>query len=68
MKPADVDAWVHALGGRKFLLVIGANAINTVLFACHTLSEAGYLTTFGSTVAAYLVTNHMQKRLEKVSG
>jgi hypothetical protein len=56
---------MSALGGRRFLLTIGANTVNTILFwPVGALSEQGYLTTFAATVAAYLASAGWQKHVE----
>lgn len=68
MSPATFTLWREALGGRRFLLTLGANAVNSWLFWQGKLTEGGYLTAFAGTVVAYIAANHLQKRLEKVSG
>jgi hypothetical protein len=61
---ANVQAWREALGGRRFLMCMGAHFINTALFVWGPLSEQGYLTTFAGTVAAYLAVAGWQKHVE----
>lgn len=65
MTPAQFTEWREACGGRRFLMTMGANGVNTLLFACGRLSEQGYLTTFAATVGAYLLARHMQERVDK---
>jgi hypothetical protein len=64
MTPAALREWLSAAGGRRFIMCMGAHFINTALFATHFLSESGYLTTFGGTVAAYLAAAGWQKHME----
>ena len=64
MTPQDLIGWRKALGGRRFLMFMGAHVINTALFVHGTLSEQGYLITFASTVGAYLAAAGWQKHVE----
>ena len=64
MTPQQVQAWREALGGRRFLMCMGAHFINTALFVWGPLDQSGYLTTFGGTVAAYLAVAGWQKHVE----
>jgi hypothetical protein len=43
---------------------MGAHFVNTVLLACHLLSENGYLITFNGTIAVYLAASGWQKHVE----
>lgn len=62
MNPEIIRRWISALGGRRFLLTIGASGIHTLMFATtDRLSEQGYLTIFGATVGAYLISSTVQK-------
>jgi len=63
--PASFTAWRDALGGRRFLMSMGAHLVNTLLFLHGVLSESGYLMTFGSTVAVYVGANVTQRFIEK---
>lgn len=60
MTPEIVAAWMTALGGRRFLMTMGAASVNTVLFVCHTLSENGYLMAFYATIGAYIGANTIE--------
>lgn len=64
MTPQNFTAWREALGGRRFILSIGASIVNTGLFVAHILSEQGYLTTFAATIGAYLAVAGWQKHVE----
>jgi hypothetical protein len=65
MTPAAVNSWIVGLGGRRYLLTIGASAIHSLIFvATDKLSEGGYLTMMGMTIGAYLTANTMQKLQE----
>lgn len=57
MRPRQVSAWMYGLGGRRFLMVMGAAAVNTALFATRIMSEAGYITLTLATIGAYLTAN-----------
>jgi hypothetical protein len=63
--PSAIVAWREALGGRKFLMCMGASFVNTLLFTVDVLSEAGYLMTFSGTVAAYLAADVGQRYMER---
>lgn len=67
MTPALFTEWREAAGGRRFLLTLGAQIINTGLFMLSMLSEQGYLTTFTATVGMYLVANGWQRHQEAKS-
>lgn len=64
MNPETVSAWIAALGGRRYLMCMGASLVNSGLFAAQILSEAGYLTTFMATVGAYITASGIQKYTE----
>ena len=64
----SLAAHMKDAGGRRFLLVIGASAIYTVLFALSFLSENGYITLQLITVGAYLGANGHQKHMEIKNG
>lgn len=67
MTPATVQRWREAIGGRRFLMCMGAHGVNTTLFVVGLLSEQGYLTTFGLTVGSYLAATGWQKHIESRS-
>lgn len=68
MTPAEFTAWREALGGRRFLMTMGAHAVNTGIFVgTDKLDQAGYMTMFMATVAVYVAANYMQRRLEAKS-
>lgn len=67
MSPSQLVEWRNALGGRRFLMCMGAHFINTALFVVHFLSEQGYLTTFAATVGMYLGAAGWQKHIEAKS-
>jgi hypothetical protein len=64
MRQHDVREWVAALGGRRFLMCMGAHIINTLLLVFERLSEGGYITAFMGTVAVYVAANTYQKQQE----
>lgn len=64
MKPSQVIEWREALGGRRFLMCMGAALVNTALFAFGLLSEGGYMGAFGMTVGAYLTATGWQQHVE----
>lgn len=68
MKPEELRTWISAAGGRRFLMCMGAHAVNTALFVFGVMSENGYLMTFGGTVAAYIGASTYQKSQEIKSG
>lgn len=54
MTPKEFTAWRDALGGRRFLLTLGAGFVNTALRLFGFISESGYLELTGATVAVYI--------------
>jgi hypothetical protein len=60
IKPATVETWIYHLGGRRFVMAGGAGWVNMILFACHLLSENGYITLTAMTVGAYLTANTIE--------
>jgi putative Mn2+ efflux pump MntP len=57
----QVAQWIPAVGGRRFILTVGAGLVNTILLWFGKLSESGYVTLVLSTVAAYIGANTTQK-------
>lgn len=64
MIPQQFCAWREAFGGRRFLMTMGASAVNTLLLVYGKLSESAYLTTFLATIGAYLAAVGYQKHTE----
>jgi hypothetical protein len=60
--PSIITRWREALGGRRYLMCMGASLVNTLLFAFGILSEMGYLVIFHATVGAYLVARHAEAK------
>ena len=65
MTPESVKNWIAALGGRRFLLVVGAGVVDSIFFAVALLSENGYITLTAMTVGAYITANVAQKVMNK---
>lgn len=47
----------EALGGRRFLLSVGAGVVNSLLFAFGCMTEGGYITLTLATVGTYIGAN-----------
>ena len=61
MTPTAIREYIAAFGGRRFLLVVGAGLIDSILFFLGILSESGYTTLTLATVGAYISANVVQK-------
>lgn len=59
--PDLVRVWVAALGGRRFLLTVGAGAVASVLVYTGSITPEIYRDVVIATVAAYIVGNTYQK-------
>lgn len=57
--------WISAVGGRRFLLTLGAGAVASVLVYYGKISPEVYRDIVIATVAAYIVGNTYQKGKEK---
>lgn len=69
MAAADtVAAWLIAVGGRRFLMSMGAGVVNTALFWAGVLSESGYITLTMATVGAFIAANTMERMKNGTSG
>lgn len=55
-----VGAWIYGLGGRRFIMAMGAHFVNTALFVFKILSENGYIILFGMTIGTYLGANTIE--------
>jgi hypothetical protein len=56
-----VAEWIPAVGGRRFILTVGAGLIDTLLLWFGKLSESGFVTLTLATVATYIGANTTQK-------
>lgn len=54
MTPQQFTEWREAIGGRRFLLTVGAGIVDSILFVVGKLSESGYLQLTGATVVVYI--------------
>lgn len=59
-RPARVAAWLYGLGGRRYVMTMGAAIVNTGLFVFKVLSENGYIILYGMTIGAYLGSNTLE--------
>jgi len=64
LSPEKVYAWISALGGRRFLMTLGAGAVHTVLLVMGYMNEQTYMTLTLSTVAVYIGASTYQKTQE----
>lgn len=62
--PELARAWLAGLGGRRFLLSVGAGLAATLLVAAEKISDGVFATIVVATVAAYITGNTSQKRSE----
>lgn len=58
----------EALGGRRFLLSVGAGIVNSILFAFGCMTEGGYVTLTLATVGAYIAAGTTEKWKAMKSG
>lgn len=53
--PSDLKSWLDAISGdEKFLMTLGVGIVDTILFVCGFLDQAGYLEITKWTVCVYL--------------
>lgn len=67
MTPNDLQSWMSAAGGRRFLLTVGAGIVHTLLLCFGILTEPNYVTLTIATVATYIAANTTQKVKESKS-
>jgi len=60
--PAALIEWREAVGGRRYIMCMGAAFVNTILFGAGILSESGYLATFAATVGSYLGARYLEAK------
>lgn len=54
MTPDLIHRWIEAVGGRRFILTIGAGIVNTGLLIGHFLTENTYAQLTMATVAVFI--------------
>lgn len=59
--PANVGSWFSALGGRRFLISVGAGAVTSVLSWFQKITPEIYRDVILGTVGAYILGNTVQK-------
>lgn len=64
MTPKQLAEWGQAIGGRKFILSMGAGIISSVLLAFGVLSSSDYVLVVLGTVGAFIAGNSWQARGE----
>lgn len=61
MAPDALIAWREALGGRRFLMTMGAGVIDALLLYVDKLDASSYVTLTLGTVAAYIAAGTTEK-------
>lgn len=61
MTPSELQSWIGAFGGRRFLLTVGAGIVHTLLLVCGILSEPSYVQLTLATVGIYISASTVQK-------
>lgn len=64
LTPEKFNAWIEALGGRRFLMTMGAGAVHGVMLVTKHLDQQTYMTLTLATVAVYISANTYQKTKE----
>lgn len=64
MTPQTIKEYREALGGRRFIMTMGAGVVNTGLFAAGIMDQATYQLLTMATVGAYLA----QSVTERIKG
>ena len=59
--PEKVNAWLAAVGGRRFIMTMGAGMVHGVMLVLGYMNEQTYMTLTISTVAVYIGANTTQK-------
>jgi hypothetical protein len=59
--PETIEKWLVALGGRRFIMTMGAGMVHTALLVLKFLDQQTYMTLTISTVAVYIGANTTQK-------
>lgn len=60
MKPDTAQAWLGALGGRTFLLTVGAGIFNSILVWHKSITSSDFALVTGATLGAYIAANAYQ--------
>ena len=61
MTPDNVAAWLEALGGRRFLLVLGCGLVNAVLVWFGKITSGDFVLVTSATVSVFIAGNAYQK-------
>jgi hypothetical protein len=61
LSPEVFTAWREALGGRRFLMTMGAGAVHGAMLFLRLIDQNIYMTLTISTVAVYIGANTAQK-------
>ena len=61
MKSKDVAEWLEALGGRRFLLVIGCGLVNSLLVWFGKITSGDFVLVTTATVGVFIAGNAYQK-------
>jgi hypothetical protein len=65
---AQVRDWISALGGRRFVLTVGAGLVHTILLWFGKITGDQFVLLTTSTVAVYIGASTYQKSKEIASG
>ena len=59
--PETIEKWMLAIGGRRFIMTMGAGMVHGVMLVLGYMNEQTYMTLTISTVAVYIGANTTQK-------
>ena len=61
MTPEKLAAWTSGLGGRRFIMCVGAGVVSTVLLVLHYLDPANFQIIILGTIGAYIAGNSFER-------
>ncbi len=61
MTPEATNAWLDALGGRRFLLVLGCGVVNAILVWFGKITSGDFVLVTSATVSVFIAGNAYQK-------
>jgi hypothetical protein len=61
MEPSRVAEWLEALGGRRFLLVLGCGVVNAILVWFGKITSSDFVLVTSATVSVFIAGNAYQK-------
>ncbi len=67
LTPSRTAEWIEALGGRRFLLVLGCGCVNAILVWFGKITSGDFVLVTSATVSVFIAGNAYQKAKNNAS-